>query len=135
MAYYGNLALRPERVEEQRPQQAVRQQTVRPKAAKRRSIPIGEKLLYMFAIVLVVFVAGFVILRYAQIYQINGQVQAATKAYNQATEKAKEYTQQVEQLSDPKRITDWAESHGYVKLTEGIKVPTKDGQNAVAVKP
>ncbi|RKP55263.1 cell division protein FtsL [Cohnella endophytica] len=139
MAYYGNLALRPERVEEQRAQPAVRQQqqqqSIKSKVTKRRSIPIGEKLLYLFSIALVVFVAGFVIFRYAQIYQINGQVQASTKAYTQATEKAKELQQQIDQLSASSRITKWAEEHGFERQTDNkVKVKVKDDRSAVASK-
>ncbi|QMV40387.1 cell division protein FtsL [Cohnella cholangitidis] len=137
MAYYGNLALRPERVEEQQRQQRQQpaRQTQKTKVTRRRSIPIGEKLLYLFTVGLVVFVAGFIIFRYAQIYQINGEIQATKKSIEQATEQSKELQNEVNRLSDPAEIRKKAIANGFVPIeSEGITA-SKDDQNAVAMKP
>jgi cell division protein FtsL len=135
MAYYGNLALRPERVEEQQRQQQPARQTQKTKVTRRRSIPIGEKLLYLFTVGLVVFVAGFIIFRYAQIYQINGEIQATKKSIEQATEQNKELQNEVNRLSDPAEIRKKAIANGFVPIEgEGITA-SKDDQNAVAMKP
>ncbi|WP_239617372.1 septum formation initiator family protein [Cohnella mopanensis] len=139
MAYYGNLALRPERVQEERKQHQQQQQPARQpqrtNVPRRRTIPIGEKLLYLFTVGLVVFVAGIIIFRYAQIYQVNGEIQATKKSYEQATEKNKELQNQVNSLSDPAIIRDRAIANGYVKIEgEGITA-SKDDHNAVAKKP
>jgi cell division protein FtsL len=131
MAYYGNLALRPELVPEERVQRV----TQKSKVIRRRSIPLGEKLLYLLTIAVVVFVAGFIIFRYAQIYQINGQIQATNKTYEQTTDQMKEMQREVERLSDPKLIKDKALALGMVPVPGGIIVTSKDDQTAVAMKP
>jgi cell division protein FtsL len=134
MAYYGNLALRPERVQEERVQP--KQTTQRSKVTRRRSIPIGEKLLYLFTIAVVVLIAGFVIFRYAQIYQINGEIQTKNKMYQQTSEQMKELQREVERLSDPKLIVEKATALGMRPIANnGITVTSKEDQTAMADKP
>jgi cell division protein FtsL len=134
MAYYGNLALRPERVQEERVQP--KQTTQKSKVTRRRSIPIGEKLLYMFTIAVIVIVAGFVIFRNAQIYQINGEIQAKNKTYQQTSEQMKELQREVERLSDPKLIVEKAIAQGMRPIANnGITVTSKEDQTAMADKP
>jgi cell division protein FtsL len=134
MAYYGNLALRPEQAPEERVKQTA-QTTQTSKVVRRRSIPIGEKLLYLLTIAIVVFVAGFIIFRYAQIYQINGQIQKTNKTYEQKVEQINELQREVERLSDKKLIKEKALALGMVPVPGGITVTSKDDQNAVAIKP
>ncbi|MFC5403050.1 cell division protein FtsL [Cohnella soli] len=137
MAYYGNLALRPERVEERerREQQPVHRNPSKSKAVRRRTIPIGEKLLYLAAVAAVVFVAGFIIFRYAQIYQINGEVQKKKQAIELATEQTKELQGEVDRLSDPARFKAWAEKKNLVPITDdAIKAEAIGDKNAVAMK-
>ncbi|MFC5532175.1 cell division protein FtsL [Cohnella yongneupensis] len=136
MQYYGNLALRPERVQEQ-PQAPVRKQAQQPsKVVRRRTLPLAEKLLYLFTIAVVVLVAGFIIFRYAQIYQLNGQIQDTTKQYNQTTDQMNELQREVERLSDMKRIKDMAEGYGMVQVeNRGITITSQGGRDAVALKP
>jgi cell division protein FtsL len=86
-----------------------------------------------------VFVAGFIIFRYAQIYQINGQIQAKNKTYEQATEETKELKHVIESLSDPQRIKEKALANGLVPTTSNDKIivnsnSSKFDQNAVARK-
>jgi cell division protein FtsL len=137
MAYYGNLALRPERVEEQRVQPTTRNNTAKSKVTRRRSIPIGEKLLYLFAIAVVVFIAGFIIFRYAQIYQINNEIQAKNKLFQQTSEKIKEQQKEVDVLSDLTEIKRKAVALGMVPIDpkEKIKVSSKNDQTAMAGTP
>lgn len=132
MAYYGNLALRPESVQEEKVQP--RRSTQPAKVIRTRSIPLGEKLLYLLTIVLVVIISGFIILRYAQIYQINGQIQTTNKTYEQTTEQNKELQREVERLSDPGKIKEKALELGYQPISGGITASKVD-QNAVAMKP
>jgi cell division protein FtsL len=134
MAYYGNLALRPERVQEERVQP--KQTTQRSKVTRRRSIPMGEKLLYLLTIAVVVFIAGFVIFRYAQIYQINGEIQAKNKMIQQTSDKIKEQQKEVDVLSDPNLIVEKATALGMRPITNnGITVTSKEDQTAMADKP
>ncbi len=136
MQYYGNLALRPERVQEQ-PQSPARQQSQQVnKVVRRRSITIGEKLLYLITVAVVVLVAGLIIYRYAQIYQINGQIQDTTRQYTQTTEHMKELQREVEHLSDMKRIRDLAEGYGMVQVeNRGITITSSNGDKAAVTKP
>lgn len=133
MAYYGNLALRPERAPEEKVRPLPKSHNS--KVIRRRSIPIVEKLLYLFTIALFVFIAGFIIFRHAEIYQINGQIQAANKTYDQTIEQTNELQREVERLSDPKRIKDMAIKAGMEPIPGGINVTSKVDQNAVAMKP
>ncbi|WEK52990.1 MAG: cell division protein FtsL [Candidatus Cohnella colombiensis] len=145
MKYYGNLALRPERAPEQRTEQrqpqvnyrtATRTSTNTSKAVRHRPIPIGEKLLYLFTIAVVVLVAGLIIFRYAQIYQINGQIQQSNNEYNKTTEQLKEMQREVDRLSDSKRIREMGLSYGMVPIdSRGITITSTDGRNTVAMKP
>lgn len=140
MQYYGNLALRPERVQEQ-PQAPARKQAQPTqqvnKGIRRRSITMGEKLLYLITIAVVVLVAGLIIYRYAQIYQVNGQIQDTTRQYTQTTEQMKELQREVERLSDPQRIKQMVEGYGMVKLdiNQSITIQKTSRADAVAVKP
>ncbi|MFC4599406.1 cell division protein FtsL [Cohnella hongkongensis] len=136
MAYYGNLALRPERVEEQKTKQpSPRQQTPPSRAPRRRPLPLGEKLIYLFTIAAVAFVAGLIIFRYAEIYQINGQLQTTNKAYTQATEQTKELQREVERLSDPGAIRKKALELGFVPNTGESIEASRSGGNGAAPTP
>jgi len=136
MAYYGNLALRPERVEEKQPIREQRQQPAKPPAQRKRSIPIGEKLIYLITIVAVACVAGIVIFRYAQIYQVNSHLQDTTKAYNEAVELSKELQREIEAKSDPGRIKDIAINKLGMEPTGKVSIEASKGdRNAVALKP
>ncbi|WP_027088342.1 cell division protein FtsL [Cohnella panacarvi] len=136
MQYYGNLALRPERVQEQ-PQSPARQQSQQVnKVVRRRSITMGEKLLYLVTVAVVVLVAGLIIYRYAEIYQINGQIQDTTRQYTQTTEHMKELQREVEHLSDMKRIRDLAAGYGMVQVeNRSITITSSGGDQAVVAKP
>lgn len=136
MAYYGNLALRPERAPQQQPQQPQRQQPNHGKKIRKAQIPVAEKLLYLFTIAVVVAVAGLIIFRYAGIYQITGQIQETNRAVERQNEQAKELQREVERLKDPKLINEKALANGYVPQdADAITVSPEDGQDAVAMKP
>lgn len=131
MAYYGNLALRPERKPQQPAQQPVRQKE---KVVRRRQLPIAEKLLYLFTVALCVIVAGFIIYRYAEIYHVNRQIQDAERQYNQTTLQMKELQREVERLSDPKLIMDRAKNElGMVQLDPGDGISIGESDKAVAM--
>jgi cell division protein FtsL len=112
MAYYGNLALQPERKPKSQPQPAGQPERV----IRRRQLPVGEKLLYMFTVVLCAIVAGFIIYRYAELYQINREILEINRAHEQLVSQTKELQREAEKLSDPKRIIDEARKLGYIQL-------------------
>lgn len=128
MAYYGNLALRPEREPQSQPQPARQPE----KVIRRRQLPIGEKLLYMFTVVLCAIVAGFIIYRYAEIYQVNREILEINRAHEQLVSQTKELQREAERLSDPKRIIDEARKLGYVQLDPERSITIGRSGNATA---
>jgi cell division protein FtsL len=130
MAYYGNLALRPER----KPQESQRPEREREKVIRRRTLPIGEKLLYLFTVVVCAVVAGLIIYRYAEIYQMNREIQEMNRQYEQTTGQTKELQREVERLSDPKRIIDEATNKlGLVPLDPNQGITVGEGGKALAL--
>ncbi|MHA6484735.1 cell division protein FtsL [Paenibacillus sp. strain BS8-2] len=126
MAYVnGNLALQPKR----KPQQETVIRETKKVVIKRKSLPVQEKLLYLFTVLICVVVAGVIIFRYAQIYDMNLQINKLNNEYQTINVELEEMKKQVELLSDPERIRKLAESQGMVSsLDNGITVKTGDGQ-------
>jgi len=131
MAYYGNLALRPEPKPKQQPKQKpVRQNET---VIRRRQIPLIEKLLYLLTVAVCATVAGLIIFQYAQIYQTNRQIQEMNRSYEQLTSQSKELQREVEKLSDPRKIIDEARKLGYVQLDPERQITIGESNRAVAM--
>lgn len=126
MAYTtnGNLALQPKKKNEQRPVYRETKKVV----IKKNPIPTQEKLLWMFSIAVCVIVAGIIIFRYAQIYNMNLEIKQMKNEYSSLSIEIKEMQKQVQTLSDPERIQSIAKSQGMVStMDNGITVnPDKD---------
>lgn len=129
MAYYGNLALKPERKPEHIHNPAKQTETV----VRRKSIPVGEKLLYMLTVALCALVAGFIVYRYAEIYEINRQIQEINRTYDQLTSQSKALQREVERLSDPRKIIEEAKKMGYVSLDPERQITIGESGRAVAM--
>ena len=129
MAYYGNLALRPEPKPQQTQKPARQSETV----VRRRHIPIGEKLLYLFTVAVCALVAGLIIYQYAQVYQTNRHIQEMNRSYEQLTSQSKEMQREVEKLSDPKKIIEEAKKLGYVQLDPERNITIGESGHAVAM--
>jgi len=81
MAYmHGNLAMKPNN----RQEQEAYSREVRKKIVRRRPLPVQEKLLYLFTVVVCVMAASVIIFRYAEIYRMNLEIRDP----NEITEKA-----------------------------------------------
>ncbi|MBW7473656.1 cell division protein FtsL [Paenibacillus oenotherae] len=132
MAYVnGNLALQPKK--KTSPQQTFRE--TKKVVVKRKSLPVQEKLLYMFTILVCVLVASVIIFRYAQIYEINADVRKLTVEYEKMAIEMKELQIQVEKLKSPDRITEQARKTGMIDNDQDpIKVRTGDNVNETAMK-
>lgn len=131
MAYYGNLALRPE--PKPHPQQPQKQARKSETVVRRRQIPIGEKLLYLLTVAVCALVAGMIIFQYAQIYQTNRHIQEMNRSYEQLTSQSKELQREVEKLSDPKKIIDEAKKLGYIQLDPKKNITIGESGHAVAM--
>nr|WP_169083318.1 cell division protein FtsL [Paenibacillus sp. PL91]MBC9199860.1 cell division protein FtsL [Paenibacillus sp. PL91] len=131
MAYVnGNLALQPKRKQDQ---QTVIKETKR-LVKSRKSLPVQEKLLYMFTVLMCVVVAGVIIFRYAQIYDMNLDIKNLKSESQTMNIEMEDLKKQVEMLSDPERIRKIAESQGMVSSIEGgITVNTGDNELKTAM--
>nr|WP_232242612.1 cell division protein FtsL [Paenibacillus sp. GSMTC-2017] len=109
------MALQPKRKPQQ---QQVIKETKRT-LVKRKSLPVQEKLLYLFTVLICVVVAGVIIFRYAQIYDMNLQIKKMNTEYNSLNIEMEELKKQVEMLSDPERIRKMAVLQGMVNNLEG----------------
>jgi cell division protein FtsL len=126
----GNLALQPKRKQDQ---QTVIKETKR-LVKTRKSLPVQEKLLYMFTVLMCVVVAGVIIFRYAQIYDMNLDIKKLNSDYQTMNIEMEDLKKQVEMLSDPERIRKLAESQGMVSSLEGgITVTTNDKELKTAL--
>jgi len=132
MAYVnGNLALQPKRKPEKQPTIRETKRVV----VTRKSIPVQEKLLYMFTVLVCVAVAGVIIFRYAQIYDMNLKIKQLNNEYQTMNVEMEVLKKQVEKLSDPERIRKMAESQGMVSSLEGgITVQTADKELESAMR-
>mgnify|MGYP000882001087 FL=1 len=111
MAYmHGNLAMKPNN----RQEQEAYAREVRKKIVRRRPLPVQEKLLYLFTVVVCVMAASVIIFRYAEIYRMNLEIRELTQRYEQLNVQIKELERKVETLSDPNEITEKAIELGMV---------------------
>lgn len=127
MAYInGNLAMQPKRKPDQRP---VIRETKRI-VVKRKSIPVQEKLLYMFTVVFCVIVLGVIVNQYAKNYDMRVQIKQMNNQYTAMNIDMKELQKQVEMLSDPERIRKMAETQGMASTEQpDIMVKTQQAKN------
>lgn len=120
MAYqYGNLAMKPKRKEEQ--QYVIRE--TRKKVIKRKTIPVGEKLLYLLTVIGVVFIASIIISKHAEIYNISLHIKQVNTDIQSMQIEVEQLQREVQILSNPERIREFAEANGMSSsLDSGIVV-------------
>lgn len=114
MRYYGNLAVREERQPQQQKKQQQRSAPQQASQARRRGIPVGEKLLYLLTVFVCVAVAGLILYRNANLYEMNRTIQTVTSDYETAASQTKELQREADKLKDPARISKLAAEKGYV---------------------
>ncbi|WP_274651861.1 cell division protein FtsL [Paenibacillus humicola] len=131
MAYVnGNLALQPKR----KPGQKNAYKETKKTVVRRKSLPVQEKLLFLFTIVVFVVVLFVIISRSAQVYQTNLKVVQLNTKYQTLQGQIKDLQQQVQALNNPERIQDIATQEGMsADLDSSIKVKTDDGETATAM--
>lgn len=120
MAYhYGNLAMKPKRREQD--EYVIRE--TRKKVVRRKSIPVGEKLLYLMTVLAVVVIASVIIFRYADIYDVNLHIKQVNNEMQSMQLEIQQLERQFQTLSNPERIREFAEAHGMSSsLESGIVV-------------
>ncbi|PZD93896.1 cell division initiation protein [Paenibacillus sambharensis] len=131
MAYmHGNLAMQPKKQPEHRPSVQERKRVV----VRKKTLPVQEKLLYLFTIFMCVVVAGVIIFRYAQIYQLNVEIKELTRDQSALMLEIRELQKQVETLSDPGTIIEKAKQSGMVKSEEpviAVEIGDRNSQTAM----
>ncbi|WP_409341249.1 cell division protein FtsL [Paenibacillus sp. MBLB4367] len=126
MAYmHGNLATKPK----EQPKEAgrVRIRETRKVVYKARTIPVQEKLMYLFTVFVCVVVAGVIIWRYAQIYEMNNNIQSIQSKLKKLEAENSTLKQEVNKLMDPNRLKIEVEKNGLKPIdeTQVVHVPGK----------
>ena len=95
---------------------------------RKKTIPTQEKLLYLFTIAICVLVAGVIIWRYAQIYEVNTKIQQIEQQITQLENENKMLKLEVYKLQDPKRLIEAGKQLGLVPASEGeiSEVPSEE---------
>ncbi|QHT60342.1 cell division initiation protein [Paenibacillus lycopersici] len=137
MAYInGNLAMQPKRKPERQPSYRETKKVV----TRRKPIPVQEKLLYLFTILVCVVVAGVIIFRYAQIYQMEQEIATLSAKQTKLEEQIATLTTQKEIANDPKTLMEKAKEQGMVKADEKddnsvkVTVPASTDETTLANK-
>lgn len=105
----GNLALNPK----QKPAQKVKIRETRKVVYKNKPLPVQEKMLYLFTVVLCVLVAGVIIWRYAQIYQMNAHMLKMQQDIREIQAENSALKQEVEKLQSTDRLMEEAKKMGF----------------------
>ncbi|MFD2612801.1 cell division protein FtsL [Paenibacillus gansuensis] len=126
---HGNLA-----VERKQPKVTrVKEQT---RIVVRKKISTQERLLLMFAIAVGVLVAGAIILRYAQIYEMNLQLQKVEKDIKVLQTENSKMRLKLEAMMNPKELEQRAKAQGFVEGTdksEELIMPETKASSEVAI--
>ncbi|MGF7031951.1 cell division protein FtsL [Paenibacillus mucilaginosus] len=128
---HGNLATQ----QPQRPEKKVRIKETKKVVVRSKTLPVQEKLLYLFTVVICVMVAGLIIWRYAQIYEMNQKILAMEQKIKEIEAQNIILKQQVDKLSDPLELEKKAKELGLSfqdPQTPGTAVKSQKTQTASA---
>lgn len=107
----GNLAYKYREQEEQT------QRRIATKS-KKVSIPVGEKLFYIFVVIFVVILSGIVISGYAQITEYSYSIQKVENSITEINKENEELQKKIADLSSPERIITTAQEELGMTLDE-----------------
>ncbi|MDO3678151.1 cell division protein FtsL [Paenibacillus ehimensis] len=127
----GNLAV------EQRTENKVKVKETKKIVYRNKTLPVQEKLLYLFTVAVCVVVAGVIIWRYAQIYEMSSKIQDIEKNIAKLEAENSILKQKVDALSDHQRLEEEARSRGYSVAEPNQTKPqgsTKSSGQSVASK-
>lgn len=105
---HGNLAV------EQRTEQQVKAKETKRVVQRNKTLPLQEKLLYLFTVAICVVVAGLIIWRYAQIYEMNANIRSIEQQIAKLEAENSILKQKVDALSEPHRMLEKAKELGFV---------------------
>lgn len=118
---HGNLATQ----ERQAPGQRVKIKETRRIVYRTSKLPVQEKLLYLFTVFVCVIVAGVIIWRYAQIYEINTRIQQIERKIHQLEVENSSLKELLSKQQDPERLKNEFMVQGWQMLDQDqlIRVP------------
>jgi cell division protein FtsL len=112
MYVHGNLAME----EQINQEKTVKVREIKRKVYRKKIIPVQEKLLYLFTVVLCVIVAGTIIWRYAQIYEMNTEIHTIETQIKTLQAENDILKQQWNKANDPERLRVEAEQMGLAQI-------------------
>lgn|SRR5690625_3718596 len=104
---YGSTAVRQE--EQQQVQYVEKTKVVKSKA----TISAKEKLLYLFMIVLCVAISSVIVYKYAQIYEMNTNIQRAERQLTEVERQNETLKLEVRKLMEPTRLIEMGKTMGF----------------------
>ncbi|NHN28665.1 cell division protein FtsL [Paenibacillus agricola] len=121
---HGSSATQPQ----QRPTQKVTVKETKRVVYRNKSLPVQEKLLYLFTVLVCVAVASLIIWRYAQIYEMNTKIMKIENDIQVLQAENSVLKHKVETLSSPDRLRIEADKFGMVPPADKqiSKVSTKE---------
>ncbi|MFH5182826.1 septum formation initiator family protein [Paenibacillus sp. TAB 01] len=126
---HGNLAV------EQKSQQKVSVKETKKVIYRNKTLPVQEKLFYLFTVLVCVVVASLIIWRYAQIYEMNTKILDMENNIQKLQAENSVLKKKVDALSAPDRLREEAVKLGLgpVKDKQISKVANKSGAGSSAV--
>ncbi|MCS7459258.1 cell division protein FtsL [Paenibacillus doosanensis] len=118
---HGNLAV------EQKSGQKVSVKETKKVVYRNKTLPVQEKLLYLFTVVVCVVVASLIIWRYAQIYEMNTKILKLETEIQKLQAENSILKHKMDGLSSPDRLRQEATKMGMV--------PAKDNQISKVARP
>lgn len=128
---HGNLALKEQPTNQNRKVNRAQPVSQQNKKAK-LSIPLGEKMLYLFAIMACVAVAGLILWQYAQIYEVNTRIQKVESEIQRLEKENNVLQLEGQRLQEPKRLLELGKELGFVPTSEEAVVPVTSDKRGVA---
>jgi cell division protein FtsL len=108
---------------------------------RQRAIPVQEKLLYLFTVAVCVMVAGIVIWRYAQIYEINNNIHNIEVQLKQLEAENSTLKQMINKANNPDQLKKDGEKNGLTSINDKqvSQVPNRtvpgNNNDKLALKP
>ncbi|MFD0692754.1 cell division protein FtsL [Paenibacillus sp. GCM10027628] len=129
----GSLALDQKQTHKQLPKVKIKETTK--VVYRNKSLPVQEKMLYLFTVVLCVIVAGVIIWRYAAIYQMNKEILDIQNKIRVIQAENSALKQEVEKLQSPERLGQEAKRLGLKPQDEKqvSQTPPNKGKTAANV--
>lgn len=131
MYVQGSLALKEQPQQKQtRTIRKVKQQM--PQRKTKPSIPLGEKMIYLIAILVCVGVAGLILWQYAQIYEVNTRIQKVEYEISLLEKDNNVLQLEGQRLQEPKRLLDLGKALGFVPTSEEAVIPVAPNKTTIS---